>query len=217
VSEVSIDTLGDNDRWHPHTDPPVPREFDEDNLQRLATHLVATLHGRTQNAARFPKSELLERLQALKEEMDLAILFLSGAEPVEPHPTTCDRGQLLQGLHKLLRWIWRDGKADLVTAADRLAVATAKIIPPLLGNPSQVDLMAICGTKDRQGINRHAIEFREHFGYFDQRDRSDGARQKFRRIAANRKQRRNAKHAESDRNSNQRDNPTKTVATKVVS
>lgn len=181
MSEVSIDTLGDDDAWHPHTNPPEPREFDEENLQRLASHLVATLHGGAGKGPRYQAAEVLDRMRALKEEMEAAILFFAGAPTGELETGAGLEG--LAGLQRLLRWIWRDGKADLVTAADRLAVATSNIIPPLLGNPSQVDLMEICGTKDRQGINRHAIEFRDCFGYFDQRGRSDAARAKFSRVA----------------------------------
>jgi hypothetical protein len=181
LAEVSIETLSDRDDWHPKTNPPELREFDEEKLLRLAVHLVATLSGRSQNKPRFPSSELLERLQALKEETDLAIITLSGAGPVEHEPPNLK--ELVAGVRRIFRWIWRDGKADLVTAADRLAVATSKIEPGILGNPTQVDLMPICGTKDRQGINRHAIDFRDTFGYFDQRDRSEQARESFRQAA----------------------------------
>lgn len=162
-SDVIID-----DRHHqcPRTEFEHGREFDEEALQRRATQLVCTLNGRSQNKARFPAAEVLERCQALKEELDLAIVFLSGARAMDGAEES--NGQKLMGaFERGLRFMWMDGDARPKDLVLRLAAYTWTFFPNITGASSQTALLRFLGVKDKQQFHRHVSECREAFKYFN--------------------------------------------------
>ena len=182
MSDVSIDTLGDTDNWHPHVEAKGPAEFNEEALRRLVTELGCVLHARERNAARHPEGALQAKVAALKPELDRALVFLSGGEPEQ----VSQGGRLLEAFERTLRFIWSDGDARPQEVLEQLAALTWTLFPHLTGAKSQTALLRFLGVKHKQQFNQKVMKCRAEFDYSNVLMRGDQARRNM-KLAMSRK------------------------------
>jgi hypothetical protein len=177
-------------RLHPRAEFEAPADFeDEELLVQRCQELNCVLAGasalaREERRARFPLSEVVARLRAMREVSDRALQFWDGEEETEREGQ--DVFRLLKAIERAMRWIMNDGEASGYDVAVRCVVYNWLFFPHLTGARSQVELLRGLGMKDKQQFNRLLIECSESFGYRNPTMREQEAVESFREAAKRR-------------------------------
>jgi hypothetical protein len=180
------DVLAKSDHaLHPRTPFEFPEDFDDEELLvQRCQELNSVLAARQTSPARFPVSEVVSRLRALREVSDRALAFWDEEEQRES--ARLDAFRLLRAYQKQARWVLKDGEASAYDVAVRFVVFVWLFFPDITRARNQVELLRHVGLKDKQQFNRLLIECSEQFQYRNPSMRDAEAVESFKKAAGRR-------------------------------
>lgn len=198
MSEVSIETLKDTDHWHPATSFDFPEECEVHDA--LETRTIGNMMGWISEDGHGAPTQIYDRMCGAAKVLGLKLragetrregvraaatefqaMFMAGS--------LCQRqSQFLEGLRRVLAWIFNDGKSTPLQAYRKFLCATFHLCREITGASEQTQLLAASGTIHKQSFNRDVISFCDHFDFHNPLCRSEDARESFRQREARKKE-----------------------------
>lgn len=190
MSEVSIETLKDSDRWHPTTEFQFPDEHQSHDA--LESHSLSAILGWISEDGHGAPLLIYDRMCGAAKVLGLKLrtgetrregvrasarefeaMFMAGS--------LCQRqGQFLEALRRVLSWMFNDGRSTPLQAYRKFLCATFHLCREITGASEQTQLLTASGTAHKQSFNRDVIQFCDTFDFHNPLCRSEQARESFR-------------------------------------